>query len=723
MHRTHIKQRDITDCGAACLASVAAHYQLRFPVARIRQLASTDQKGTTILGLVHAAKTLGFDSKAVRGPLESLSTIPLPAIAHVIVRETLHHYAVIYKVTPTQISVMDPATGTMDVHTPEQFRSMWTGVLLLLVPNEHFKSGNHKKSLFRTLWQLIQPHRYIVLQALFGSLIYTMLGLSTSVYVQLIVDYVFIHENGNLLNLMSVVMLILVVIQAFIGVTRSFLTIRTGQEIDRQLILSYYQHLLKLPQLFFDSMRIGEIISRINDAVKIRMFINETMLNLSMNCLFVFLCLSLMSLYNWQLTLLLSLSVPLYAAVYFAASHLNRTVERRVMEQSADLESQLVESIQTIRTIKSFGLEGRAHLKTAASFDRLLATLYQSGKNGIFSASSPEIISRLSTIAVLWSGSSYVLHQELTPGMLLSFYTLIGYFTGPVSSLISMNKLTHNAMIAADRLFEIMDLEPESESSRKVTLTREMTGDIQLRDVMFRYGSRLNIFEQLTLTIPKGEVTAVIGESGSGKSTLISILQGLYPIQQGEVRIGEYNLRHISLESLRKIIGTVPQKIDLFAGNVIENIALDDEVDMKRIIGLCGELGVLEFIESLPRGFDTYLGENGATLSGGQKQRLAIVRALYHNPEILILDEATSSLDSVAEVYVHRMVKLLRLQGKTVIIIAHRLSTVRDADKIIVLDHGVVVEEGSHNQLMKRNGKYCQLWQYQAPAMAIETVS
>lgn len=310
--------------------------------------------------------------------------------------------------------------------------------------------------------------------------------------------------------------------------------------------------------------------------------------------------------------------------------------------------------------------------------------------------------------------------NEITPGELLSFYALIGYFTGPVSSLIGMNKVVQNAMIAADRLFEIMDLEREKDENQ-VELTKEMMGNIRFKDVNFRYGSRVTVFENFDLEIPCGKITAIVGESGSGKSTLMALLQNLYPLQGGHVYIGEYDLQYIKNDSLRNIVGVVPQKIDLFAGNVVDNIAIGDfRPDMKKIISICTGLGILEFIEKLPNGFNTYLGENGATLSGGQKQRLAIARALYKDPEILILDEATSSLDSASEKYVQKMVDILREQNKTVLLIAHRLSTVFQADKIIVLENGKVAEEGQHEELMQNKGVYFNLWKLQFP-MLIES--
>ena len=713
-----IKQRDITDCGAACLASIAAHYNLKLPVSRIRQLASTDKKGTNVLGLIEAANKLGFDAKGVRGEFDSLFKIPKPAIAHIIVKKVLHHYVVIYTATPKYIEVMDPGDGTMHRHSHEEFKKLWTGVLVILLPNESFEIGNTKISVSARFWSLVRPHKAMMAQALFGALVYTIVGLSTSIYVQKIIDYVLVDGNRNLLNLMSVVMVGLLLVQIFIGASKSIFTMRTGQLIDAQLILGYYKHLLKLPQQFFDTMRVGEIISRINDAVKIRAFINDVLINFAVNIFILILAFALMFTYYWKLALVILLIVPFYSLIYFITNKLNKKSERKLMENAAELESQLVESLNSVSTIKSFGLESFTNLKTEVRFITLLKTVYQSGVNSIFTSNSSEFFSRLFTIVLLWAGAGFVLDNQITPGELLSFYALIGYFTGPVSSLIGMNKTIQNAVIAADRLFEIMDLEREKDENT-IKLSAEMIGDISFKDVHFRYGSRVTVFKGMNLLIAKGKVTALVGESGSGKSTLISILQNLYPIQSGSVSIGQYDLKYIENESLRRKVSVVPQKIDLFAGNVVDNIAVGDfEPDMKKIIGICTGLGIMDFIEKLPNHFNTYLGENGATLSGGQKQRLAIARALYKDPEILILDEATSSLDSASEKYVQRMIDLLREEQKTVIIIAHRLSTVLHADKIVVLHEGTVVEEGTHDELLANQKNYYQLWKQQFPMMA-----
>lgn len=713
-----VKQRDITDCGAACLASVASHYKLKLPVARIRQMAGTDKKGTNLLGMIKAAEKLGFTAKGVKGGTDALPKIPLPAIAHVIVNKVLHHYIVLYKVTDTAIEYMDPADGQMHKLSIEAFGDMWTGVLMLLVPGESFKPGSEKVSNFSRFLYLLKPHKSILTQALIGAIVYTLLGLSTSIYIQKITDYVLVGGNTNLLNLLSVGMIAILVFQIFIGVSKTILMLRTGQKIDAQLILGYYKHLLKLPQRFFDTMRVGEIISRINDAVKIRAFINDTAVSLIVNVFIVAFSFGLMFIYSWKLALIMAIIMPLYVVVYAITNNLNKKRERKLMEKAAELESQLVESLNSVKTIKQFGLEEYANIKTEMRFISLLKTVYKSGINSVFSSNSSEFLNRVFTIVLLWAGSYYVINQNITPGELLSFYAILGYLTGPAAGLIGMNKTIQNALIAADRLFEIMDLERESDDN-KIDLRQEFLGAIRFENVSFSYGTRVEVFKDFNLTIPKGMMTAIIGESGSGKTTLAGLLLKLYPINNGAIYIGDNNINYFTNSSMRIIISSVPQKLDLFAGNIIENIAIGEfQPDMERILEICRLLGILNFIEKLPAGFETYIGENGATLSGGQKQRLAIARALYKNPDVLILDEATSSLDSESEIFVQKTLEDLLNKGKTLIVIAHRLSTVMNADKIVVLENGQLIEEGTHQELYYQKGKYYHMWQRQIPVLS-----
>lgn len=724
MKSIKIKQHDIKDCGVACLASIGNHYSVNLPIARIRQYANTDKRGTNVLGVIEAAEKMGFTAKGVKGGMDSIDKIPLPAIAHLMVKEQLHHYLVVYKVDSvleqskinnlkSKITVMDPAFGKMETYTFEEFHKTWSGVLILFAQNEDFRTYNEKVSPIRRFWHLVKPHKTILIQALVGAIIFAVLGLAMSIYIQKITDYVLVEGNRNLLNLLSVSMFIIITLQAYIGSKKSVFVMKTGQLIDAKLILGYYKHLLHLPQRFFDTMQIGEITSRISDAVKIRSFINEVAIEMLVNVFIVIFSFTLMFTYYWKLALVIVLVIPFYAAIYFVLNKFNKKVERSIMENAAELETQLVESVTHIRTVKEFGIEDYSILKTENRFVKLLFITYKSGLNSVFAGTSTQFLASIFTVVLMWIGSGYVVDRTITPGELFSFYALIGYFTSPVASLIGMNKTAQNALIAADRLFEIMDLERE-ETENKVELQRENIGDIKFENVSFRYGSRTEVFKSFNALFKKNETTAIVGESGSGKTTLISLLQNLYPIKEGKIYIGDYDSQFIHYQSLRNCIGVIPQQLNLFSGNIIDNVALGDSFpNIQRILDLSKQLGITEFVEKLPNGFETQIGENGAMLSGGQKQRIAIARALYKNPAVLLMDEATSSLDTNAERIVKEVIDSFKSQGKTVIVIAHRLSTIANADTILVMENGTIVESGNHQELLLLKGKYFDLWSKQ----------
>lgn len=709
-----IRQHDITDCGAACIASVCAHYGLKFPIAQIRQYAHTDKKGTNILGMIEALNKLGLTAKGVRAEFEAFNIIQKPTIAHVIVKGILQHFVVVYKVTDKLVEYMDPGDGCIHKVEHDEFKRIWTGVLILLEPNETFEKADKTTSNIRRFWQLFRPHKTVLAQAMFGAIIYSILGLSTSVYVGKITDYVLVDGNINLLHLMSVIMIVLLLLQVFIGFSKSMLMLKTGQNIDVSLILGYYKHILKLPQEFFDTMRVGEITSRIGDAVKIRNFVNNVVIDMCVNVLILIFTLAMMLVYSWKLTLILIASAPIYVILFYVFNRINKKFQRRIMETSADLQAQLVESLESIGTIKRFGIEQFANVKTENRFIKMLSTIFCAAKSGLFVNNGIQILSQSIVIAVLWIGSSQVIDQSITPGTLMMFYSLVGYVTSPITSLISSNQSIQEALIASDRLYQIMDLECEDADEGKIDLTTDMIGDITFEKVSFRYGSRKTIFDNFSLTIEHGKTIGIVGESGSGKTTLISILQNIYPIQSGKIKIGDYNVSDISNSSLREKICIVPQQVELFAGTIAENIALGEyQPDTKRIVNIIKELGLESFVDGLPQGLSTIVGEHGVSLSGGEKQRIAIARAIYRNPDIYLFDEATSSLDTISEKYVKDVTRKLALQGKTIIVIAHRLSTVKDADRIIVISQGAVAETGTHMELLGSDGIYAMLWNEQ----------
>ena len=344
----------------------------------------------------------------------------------------------------------------------------------------------------------------------------------------------------------------------------------------------------------------------------------------------------------------------------------------------------------------------------------MIRNIYASSLGNIFINSGNTLISTGVTIAVLWFGSFLVLDNALTPGTLLMFYTLINYVISPIVALISSNTAIQEAIIAADRLFQIMDLEQEECSGSIMELTDNMIGDIVFSHVCFRYGGRKEVFKDLNLIVECGKTTAIVGKSGSGKTTLASLLQNIYSIQEGRITIGGHEISLFSNESLRKAIAIVPQSVDLFVGSMVENIAVGEfQPNFEKVFMLIKLLGLEEFVNSLPDGLNTQISEHGFSISGGERQRIAIARSLYKDPKILILDEATSSLDSISENYVRQALNMQAERGSTIILIAHRLSTIRTADRIIVLENGKAVEIDTHDNLLKKKGVYYHLWNEQ----------
>ena len=415
--------------------------------------------------------------------------------------------------------------------------------------------------------------------------------------------------------------------------------------------------------------------------------------------------------YNSKLATISLVIIPIYVLIYIITNQLNKNTQRIVMENSAELENQLIESINLSHTIKNFGLEKITNFNTEIKFIPLLKSVFLSTNISIYSSSLLDFTTKIFTVIVVWIGANYVLNRNITAGELLSFYTLMGYLATPIISIIGTNKTMQDALIAADRLFEIIDLDIE-DNKNKISLTKEDIGDINFRNVSFSYGSRTTVFNNLSLNIKKGEITAIIGESGCGKSTIASLLQNIYPIQEGNIKIGNFEINSINNDSLRNLVSIVPQKIELFATSIIENIAVGDfHPNIKKIIEICISLGLHDFIQTLPNNYQTLIRENSVNFSGGQQQKIAIARAIYKNPEILILDESTSALDIESEQYIINVIKKLNNDKKTIIIIAHRLSTIKNADKIIVLDKGEVKESGTHNELLAiENGFYKKLY-------------
>ena len=721
----HIRQRDETDCGPAVLAMIALFYRLPISVARIREAAGTDLGGTNLFGLSVAAGKVGFRATSVRAQWENLLTdVQYPAVAHVLNKRGQGHFVVLYKVTKKWVLVGDPAGG-VERWNKEEFLKRWRfhkglegngnphGILMLLSPTPALRETEASPSKWHRLWVLLRPRLPILFEAFLAAILATLLALGTSFFIQVLVDNVLVYEKTNILNTLALGMVLVILFRTAFGILRQYLLVHLAQKIDVELVLYYYGHLLKMPIRFFRTRQVGEILSRMNDAQRIRAFIGGTTLGLLLDAtMFVFASV-VMFYYHSRLTLLVFAFLPLFFCAFYLLNILIRRIQRSLMEETADLEAHLVESLSGITTLKSFAAESSARQKTEESFLKLIKTQFRSTMLSTSAASAGAFLSAFGALAVLWFGGHQVIAGELSLGQLMFFNSLLAFLFGPMERLAEANVAIQDALIALDRLGEILDLDPEQKDDFRGFVSEKVRGDFSIEKVTFAYGYRKPVLKNITLPIEAGTTVAIVGESGSGKTTLANLLARFDDPDDGRILLDGIDLRDWDIHSLRRVMGIVPQETFIFRGRVRDNIALGHpEPDM--IMEAAERANAHEFIARLPERYESLIGERGSDLSGGERQRLAIARALLHDPKILILDEATSNLDSETEFAIQETLNEVKV-GRTTVLIAHRLSTVMHADRIVVLHDGELIEKGTHDDLMSRRGKYFSLWQRQMP--------
>lgn len=704
-----IKQRDVTDCGAACLASICNYFDLKLSVAHLRFLTNTDQRGTTVLGIVEAANKLGFIAKGVKGTPESLQSIPTPAIAHLKKENHSLHYIVISKVKSTCIEVMDPADGDIHIIRIEDFLRDWTNILVLLYPSETFEVSNQITPFSVRIWEIIKSVKKLLGYSVLASLLYTLTGLSISYYLKVLIDNVIPSNNWHVHFENTVGILLLLTIALAIAFTKGKMTIRINESIDTELLLGYCKHILGLPQTFFDRMKTGEVLSRVTEAIKIRAYITDILINIIITALVVSFTLFLMLTYYWKLGVAMLLIIPAYGGIFYVVNRQNKKFEKELIENTASFESFLIESVDKMQAIRISNAQFLFQSKLDQKFTSLTRSIKNSSLNQLLSNISTESIARYFTLFILWFGTTLILEGEITTGELLSFYVVVGFFTGPASSLVAFNRLFQNAKIASDRLFEIMDL-PVQEEVNSTSITPIPFENINLLQISFRYGSRSLVFNNLNLVLQKGQITAITGASGSGKSTLAYLLTKIYPLNAGKILFGTREISDLNAFELREQVALIPQRPDLFSGPLLENITMAVQPDPDRLERVFDTLKLHEFMKSLPDGPLTYVGEHGTQLSGGQIQLVALARAVYKDPSVYILDEPTAAMDAALEAKTLQLLTTLRAQGKTIILITHRLSTLTIADRIAVLRDGAVAEEGTYEQLLERKGEFYRMW-------------
>jgi len=708
-----VRQYDATDCGAACLASVARYYGLKISLTKVREMSGTDTQGVNAYGLIYAAKQLGFSAKGVKASKEDLLTcFKLPAIANIIVDSKLTHFVVIYSIKNGVIVAADPDKGIVK-YDMEFFNSIWTGGLILLEPGESFQKGNLTQNMLFKFIGFLKPLKGSIFGIFFASLIYTGLGIAGSFYIKFLFDDIIKFEKLHDLLIISIGFSSMFAFQILLNYYRNYLLTRLSISIDRTIMMEYYSHVLKLPMSFFDSRKVGEIISRFLDASKIRQAISGATLTIMIDTIMALAGGFLLYMQSSSLFYISFIVILLYGIIVAVFNTPIKNANRIIMEDNAKLTSALVESIKGIETVKSFRAEEQTEKNTESKLDGLMKSSFKEGMLKINLASITGFVAGLGGIVILWAGAYNVVVGNMSPGQLLAFNALLTYFLSPVRNLIDLQPLIQTAVVASNRLGEILELKTENELWQEIdSSVTSLKGDIEFRNVDFRYGAKKPALKNINIFIPQGKKTAIVGESGSGKTTLIKLLMKFYSPEKGDILINGHSLKNISLDVIRSKIAFVSQNVFIFSGTVRENLCLGNEnIDTDEMVYACKIANAHDFIDELPQKYDTFLHENGANLSEGQKQRLAIARAILKKPDILILDEATSNLDSISETHIKNALDRLAADT-TVIVIAHRLSTVINCDNIYVLDKGEVAECGSHDELMVKDGCYYRMWQH-----------
>lgn len=706
-----VTQHDETDCAAACIASVAKYYGKNISIARIRRLAGTDQMGTSGLGIVKAATQLGFICKGGISNTKKLSDeITYPIILH-LKKDLLDHYAVLYK-SGNKLLLADPDEGFKKI-TFSELEKTWSGIFFILVPEEKFEKVQNSDSVVSKFLFLLKPHKKTIYQCFLAGIILAILGVVTSFYFRFLIDEVLYSELKSTLTVLSLGYLLVILLQALISFCRNQIIMFMSNKIDVVMTKEYLSHILKLPLDFFTSRKTGEILSRLNDASAIRNLLSSTFVTIIID-VFMFLFGGFFMLTCGSKLILVAMLPVLISAIMswiFIKPYKRRLKEKARIE--AEKHSQIVESINNITAIKSLSVEKEI-------FEKIETKIVGSVKKGLtlgflsnLQNSIQQCLSQFGTLSIYWIGSLSIMNNELSLGQLISFVTLSGYFLGPFSRMLNLQHTLQESLISSERFCEVLDVDEEIDDSQNLINIEKIIEPIKIQNVSFSYTGRNKILDNVSLEINPGEKVAFVGSSGSGKTTMIKLLMKFYNFQSGEILINNFSLSEIDTVSYRNQIGYVPQEVMLFSGTIAENITLGNkESTLEEIIKISKETKCYDFIQRLPKKFFTYVGEHGATLSGGERQRISLARVLIKNPSVLILDEATASLDSFSEQEIMNTVNF-DLKDVTTIIVAHRLSTIINCDKIFVFDKGKIVERGTHQELLLQNGFYKNLWDVQ----------
>ena len=704
-------QQSVTDCGAACLLMIGQYWGKNFSLNRLRDLANVNRNGSTLRGLAFAAENVGFITRPIKATLDRLAEQKLPAIAH----WENNHYIVVYEINNKNVVVADPGKGPR-VLTHREFQAGWTGYAMLLEPTGWLDEGKDSSFPIWRFLELLKPHSVVLTEVFIASVVIQIFGLVTPLLTQILLDRVVVQRSSLTLMAVGMGLLIFGLFRVAISGLRQYLLDHVSQKVNVSLIVGFVRHSFKLPLSFFESRYVGDIVARLQENQKIQRFLTGEALSIFLDFLTIFVYLGLMFWYSWQMALLTLVIVPPFFILAAIATPFLQKISRDIFTAAAKEQSYVIEAFSGIATVKSMAVEHRVRWRWEEYLNKSVKKAFSGQVIGNKVQVISSTIQVLATTSVLWFGAWQVIQDQLTVGQLIAFNMLLGNVISPFQRMAVLWNQIQEIIISIERINDVLEAEPEEDWQVNPRQTLPpIEGHISLQNVSFRYhpDDQTNVIENLSFEVQPGQTIALVGRSGSGKSTLAKLILSLYSPTSGKIFIDGNDLANVSPSSLRCQVGVVDQANFLFGGTIRENISVKHpEATLEEIREAAEQAGAEEFIQKLPLKYETLVGERGGSLSGGQCQRLAIARALLGNPRLLILDEATSSLDAESERIIQNNLNTI-IRDRTTIIIAHRLSTIRQADQILVLDKGVLVERGTHAELMNKQGHYFYLNQQQ----------
>jgi len=692
-----------------CLELIARINQITVDMRTIlREYSIADSEIPKEL-LLLIAKNLGFKTRIKRmGPVELLEKYPAPAIvlfkdeSFGVLLNTNHEDGKTLVFLPKEMVAKPLDTVELDAISSGEY-----------IVFKHKMITSRAAFGFRWFYNEILHYKNVIGEVFTGSFVVQLFGLVTPLFTQVILDKVIVHRSMTTLDVLAVAFIAVTIFEFLLNTTRNYIFIHTANKIDAKLGAKMFKHLFSLPFVYFESRKVGNIVARMRELDNIREFITNKSVSVIIDLFFSLVFVVVMFLYSVTLTLVFIAFVCIVGMLYITVTpELRRRLEYK-FQMAAQSNSYLVEAVTGIQTVKSLALEGSMQKKWEDNLVKYVHASFKLSNMSAIAGAFSGTFQRLMTITVLYLGVKLVIGNQLTIGQLIAFQMFAGQFTGPFLRLVNLWNEFQQALLSVDRIGDILNNPVELRSGTDITLP-SLQGAVRFEDVSFRYSMDApNALDKVSFTVKPGMSVGLVGRSGSGKSTITKLIERLYLISEGAIYMDDIDIRHLNPVWLRFNIGVVLQEDYLFSGTIRENIALPrPDAPMEHIIEAASVAGAHQFIAKLPQGYDTLVGERGSTLSGGQKQRIAIARAIITNPRIIIFDEATSSLDYESEKIIQQNIKQIKA-GRTMFIVAHRLSTVKDCDLIVALDIGKVVEMGNHEGLMARKGYYWHLYTQQ----------